>query len=121
MKVITLLSLLVFFAVSSYATEPTTTPSDIEKLYGAAWNGDVKALAALQAKAEKGDAHAENYLGVMYQHGWSVKQDYTAAVKWFRLAAEQGFGEAQDSLWHFYFGGVGVPQDYEEAYFWATV
>ena len=54
--------------------------------------------------------HAQYNLGVMYENGQGVPQDYKTAVKWYRLAAEQGDAGAQFNL------GVrtartGVPQD----------
>ncbi|MDP6034817.1 MAG: Gfo/Idh/MocA family oxidoreductase, partial [Verrucomicrobiota bacterium] len=42
---------------------------------------DFKSLKAL---AEKGDAKAQNNLGVMYDFGRGVKQDFKEAVKWYR-------------------------------------
>ena len=47
-----------------------------------------------------------------------VKQDYAAAVKWFRLAANQGNAEAQFNLGVMYEQGQGVPQDYAAAVKW---
>jgi TPR repeat protein len=48
-----------------------------------------------------------------------VPQDYTEAVKWYRLAADQGNLEAQSRLGSMYESGVvGVPQDYTEAVKW---
>jgi TPR repeat protein len=40
--------------------------------------------------AEQGDAFAQFSLGIMYDNGEGVPQDYAEAVKWYRLAAEQG-------------------------------
>ena len=37
-------------------------------------------------------------LGVMYQNGLGVLQDYKETVKWFRLAAEQGEAQSQLNL-----------------------
>ena len=48
--------------------------------------------------AEQGLAHAQNNLGIMYEDGQGVSQDYKTAVKWYRLAAEQGFAPAQHNL-----------------------
>lgn len=38
--------------------------------------------------AEQGIANAQNNLGVMYNAGRGVPQDYAEAVRWYRLAAE---------------------------------
>ncbi|WP_042906619.1 tetratricopeptide repeat protein, partial [Glaesserella parasuis] len=40
--------------------------------------------------AEQGDAVAQFNLGVMYDKGQGVRQDYHQAAKWFQKAAEQG-------------------------------
>jgi len=46
------------------------------------------------ALAEQGDAFGQYYLGLMYDIGQGVPQDYKAAVKWYSLAAEQGRADA---------------------------
>ena len=48
--------------------------------------------------ANGGDASAGYNLGVMYDHGQGVPQDYAEAVKWYRLAAERG-GRSAIRLW----------------------
>ncbi|MDG1372525.1 MAG: SEL1-like repeat protein [Paracoccaceae bacterium] len=40
--------------------------------------------------ADKGHANAQHNLGYSYDVGQGVPQDYSEAVKWYRLAAEQG-------------------------------
>lgn len=47
-----------------------------------------------------------------------VPQDYTEAIKWFRLAANQGKASGQLDLGDMYREGHGVPQDYVEAGKW---
>ena len=47
-------------------------------------------LDSLKASAEQGFANAQFNLGVMYDAGEGVPQNYTEAVRWFRMAAEQG-------------------------------
>src|SRR4030095_1164368 len=69
-------------------------------------------------RATQGDAVAQNNLGSMYVEGKGVPQDYTEALKWYRLAAAQGYAEAQFNLGVMYLGGEGVPQDYAEALKW---
>ena len=69
-------------------------------------------------KAEQGDALAQYILGLYYEDGQGVIQDYEEAVKWIRLAAEQGNEVAQNNLGLCYEHGEGVIQDYKEAYKW---
>jgi uncharacterized protein len=69
-------------------------------------------------RAEKGDANAQFVLGLKYDTGKGVPQDYAEAAKWYRKAAEQGYAEAQFNLGSMYDEGRGVPQDYAEAAKW---
>lgn len=70
--------------------------------------------------ADQGDAPAQFYLGLMYDEGKGVPQDYTQAVWWYRLAAAQGNAAAQNNLGIMYVKGWGVSQDYAQAYGWFT-
>ena len=72
----------------------------------------------LQKKAEKGDAAAQNELGLAYYEGDGVEQDYETAVLWFEKSAEQDYAEGQDNLGDCYYYGKGVEQDYEKAVQW---
>ena len=63
-------------------------------------------------------AFAQYNLGTCYSGGIGVRQDYTEAVKWFRLGAEQGHDESQYNLGFCYLEGYGVPQNNEEAVKW---
>ncbi|MBF0311547.1 MAG: sel1 repeat family protein [Magnetococcales bacterium] len=76
------------------------------------------AIDQLRMAAEKGDAEAQYKLGVMFENGDGVSQDYKKSVKWFRLAAEQGFLSAQNNLGFMFLEGRGVIQDYKEAMQW---
>ena len=51
-----------------------------------------------KAKAEAGDANAQNLLGVMYDVGFGVPKDDQEAVKWYRKAAAQGSTQAKMQL-----------------------
>ena len=54
----------------------------------------------------------------MYAQGLGVSQDYSEAVRWFRLSADQGYDVAQFNLGLMYAQGDGVKQDYGEAQKW---
>jgi len=75
-------------------------------------------LQLTRARAEQGDAEAQNSLGVMYDHGLGVPEDDAEAVTWYRRAAEQGLAVAQFNLGWMYAEGEGVPRDYVEAMTW---
>ena len=57
-------------------------------------------------------------LGIMYDQGHGVPQDYMQAATWYRRAAEQGSALAQDYLGQAYLRGLGVPQDDAQAAVW---
>jgi TPR repeat protein len=75
-------------------------------------------IAALRVEANAGDANAQYNLGVMYETGHGVPEDYAQAVSWFRQAADQGLAGAQFNLGVMYRNGDGVPQDYAQAVAW---
>ena len=68
--------------------------------------------------AEQGDANAQYNLGVCYENGYGVTQDYSHAVYWYRKAAGQGDANAQYNLGVCYENGYGVMQDYSQAVYW---
>jgi TPR repeat protein len=60
----------------------------------------------------------EAAVGVMYELGQGVAQDYAQALAWYRKAADQGNAGAQINLGDMYRDGHGVPQDYVRAHMW---
>jgi len=56
-------------------------------------------------------AAAQNNLGLLYEQGHGVRQDYAEAVKQYRLAADQGNADAQVNLAKMYEDGRGVKPD----------
>jgi TPR repeat protein len=74
------------------------------------------AVQLWQPLGEQGNASVQYSLGSIYYEGRKgVPQDYTEAVRWWRLSAEQGLAEAPANLGVMYDNGRGVPQDYAEA------
>lgn len=76
------------------------------------------AFDAAEKGAKEGRPLPQFNLGLMYYKGRAVAEDYTEAVKWWRLAAEQGFAEALNNLGMMYGNGDGVPKDFVEAHKW---
>ena len=73
---------------------------------------------ALLAKARRGDASSQMWLGCAYEQGWFGKTNFTEALKWFRRSAEQGDPDAQNALGQMYEDGEGVTQNYASAAEW---
>ncbi len=67
-------------------------------------------------EAEGGTSHADT----IYREGYrfSVQQDHTKAVMWYRTAAEEGHAGAQYNLGAAYANGTGVSADKETAVDW---
>ena len=77
-----------------------------------------ESLKALRARAEQGDADAQDNLGMHYDQGWELPKDEAEAVRWYRKAADQGNADAQEHLGTHYEDGRGVPKDGSEAVRW---
>lgn len=99
-----------------------TTPGaaqDLEAGVKAAAGGDFEtARKHWEPLAEQGRVAAQLGLGMIYDRGQGVPQDYAEATRWYRLAAEQGDAVAQSNLAAMYADGKGVQQDYAEAIHW---
>ena len=65
-------------------------------------------LLDLKLQAENDDADAQYNLGVMYEIGQGVTEDFGEALKWYRKAADQGDTSAQNNLTEMYDKGQGV-------------
>lgn len=78
------------------------------------------ALAERQFRplAERGNVLAQYKVGLMYNNGEGVKQDFGEAVKWFHRAASQGYAPAQRGLGIKFEKGQGVKRNYGEAVRW---
>jgi TPR repeat protein len=79
------------------------------------------ALAAWQPLANKGDAMAENGIGVLYEYGFAVREDANWASQWLRKAVAQGNAQAADNLGWMYERGFGVKADPVCAYMWYSL
>ena len=65
--------------------------------------------------SDQGDAAAQFNLGVQYEHGQGVPQDFGKAVELFQKAADSGYADAQNHLGFLYQNGLGVPKDFGKA------
>lgn len=64
------------------------------------------------------DAWAQTNIGILYDKGHGVAQDYVEAMRWYQLAATQNHPAAQAKIGELYHNGLGVPSDYGEARRW---
>ena len=76
-----------------------------------------EAIAQLNKLGQGGNADAQNMLGVLYDNGQGVAQDYKLARIWFEKAAAQGHASAQYHLGFMYEAGRGVAHSDKQAWF----
>jgi uncharacterized protein len=79
------------------------------------------AIAPCTAAAEQGDDAAQTNLGMMYNEGLGVAQNYNEAMRWYRAAAIQGNEIAQLFIAFLYERGQGVPVDNVSAMMWFNI
>ncbi len=77
-----------------------------------------RAAMELTSSAVRGNAKAQTALGLLYELGEGIPQDYPKAVDWYTRAAKRGYVEAQYSLARLYELGLGVIRDDEQAVSW---
>ena len=114
--------------VSALAAQVDSTPVDrdgtgaskasFESGLAAYLSGEyVKAVDLFRLTAAEGNTPAQYYLGMAYEQGEGVAQDYGAAAK-----VPAGGGKRQCpgaiSAWRAVSYGKGVAQDYERAFMW---
>lgn len=75
-------------------------------------------LDSLKISAASGDAEAQNYLGVCFEHGDGINKDLKQAVVWFQKSAAQGNLDAQCNLGNCYFYGFGTDVNGKAAFYW---
>ncbi|MDE2773177.1 MAG: tetratricopeptide repeat protein [Gemmatimonadota bacterium] len=96
-----------------------TAAADLRAGVEAFRRGDhVGALREIRPLVRQGNASAQFMLGILYQLGSGVDEDYHEAARWYRRSADQGHADAQHFLGSLYAGGKGVPQNYQHAGIW---
>lgn len=92
---------------------------DYVKAFNAYLRGDYElAEREFRPLADRGNVLAQYKLGLMYNNGEGVKQDFGEAVRWFHRAAAQGYAPAQRGLGIKFEKGQGVKRNYSEAVRW---
>ena len=114
-----ILRYLLFVVVLAFGICAGVFAGDFEDGFAAYERGDyATAFAKFKGPAEQGYAFAQYNLGLMYEKGQGVAQDYEQAVFWYDKAAVQGATFAQTNLGVMYQKGQGVAKDYKQAVFW---
>jgi TPR repeat protein len=103
--------LAVLTVATARADEPTssTHPPD---------SGYTAAMVRWRALAARGDADAALQLGLLYDTGRGVAQDFGAAEHWYRQAADAGSAAAAFNLGALYDSGRNGGRDGAAAYRW---
>ena len=65
----------VFCSILFFSTAKALSPAEVQ---------------AYRLAADRGDAAAQSTLGMLYEKGQNVRQDYAEAIKWYHLAADKG-------------------------------
>ena len=99
-------------AAKQLASELTSTKGDNGR------KDDQESVKLLQKGSDQGDANAQQNLGVMYELGMAMPQNYAEAARLYRKAADQGLASAQFSLGLMYREGRGVQKDDLQAVAW---
>ena len=98
---------------------PQDSTKAIEWYTKAAEQGNSKALEwfkRMNQRKVQQQIREQYDLGVMYEKGQEVRQDYTKAFERYAEAAEQGYGNAQYHLAVMYEKGRGIAQDMTKAF-----
>ncbi len=74
---------------------------------------------SLLQRANNGDAEAQLKLGLKYNYGFEVTQDFSIACEWYLKAAKQGNALAQLNLGILYLEGNGVTQNFTAGVNWS--
>ena len=66
--------------------------------------------------AKSGDKRCQNQLGLWYEKGFGIKQDFQQALDWYRKSAEQKYPSAFGNIGNLYSIGKGVEKDSQKAF-----
>lgn len=83
--------------------------------------GQVSSFDSLLEFAKKGDAKAQNDLGIKYAEGDGIKRDDKLGVYWFKKSAEQGNVFGACNLGLHYGWGTGVRRNAMMAMKWSFI
>lgn len=96
----------------------STTNSRIAQVQVQPLAAESDELTKLRRSAEQGNAEAQYKLGLMYDMGKDVDQDYYKAFEWYEKSAKQGLASSQSKLGSMYRYGKGVEVNQAKANEW---
>jgi hypothetical protein len=91
-----------FLSIISTFKKILADPGAAKVTARAHYNGDFPMALRLLPLANRGDAVAQQLLGMMYARGLGVQKDYAEAEKWYRLSCIQGNPTAKKLLGSLY-------------------
>ncbi len=101
------------------APDKTDFAQNFQKGLDAYEKGDFPtALREFRVLSEQENADAQYHLGLLFEKGQGVLEDYEEAAKWYRRSAEKGNADAQLILGKNYYEGEVVLEDHEKAAKW---
>ena len=117
---LTLGNAILFFLISIWVGNfKIVYAQDFQKGFESFNKGDFStAIKEWYPLAEKGNPVAQNNLGVMYENGKGVTQDYLQAVNLYLKSANQGYANAQYNLGVMYYNGYGIAKNNIKALNW---
>ncbi len=77
-----------------------------------------EAVKLYKQEASKGNAVAQNNLGVLYRKGKGVTKNYQQAMHWYKKSEAQGNAQAMNNIAMLYAKGYGVKKSYDIAEKW---
>lgn len=117
-RLITTVVAVAFLALGTDAVAQTQEQSTTKADSGPSADQAREILESTRPLAEKGDASAQYNMGVLYDQGYGVKQNFDTARQWYLKAAKQHFAKAEHNLGIIYESGKGVESDSSEAAHW---
>ena len=111
----------ILVAVSGLGVAPAAAGPFEDALVAAQAGDFAMAVSLLRPLVDAGDPASQYNLGIMYENGGGVEQDYFEAAHLYGLAARQGHADAQLNLGAMYGNGWGVDRDFSEAFSWFSL
>ena len=91
---------------------------ELDRFHGATGLEPARYLDMLRAAAERGEARAQHYVGLVHFNGYGVRQDRGEARRWLRRGAAQGDDSSALLLSEMLAGGIGGAPDAGESARW---